>query len=156
MPSSRAPSRNTQVPLDPAEALTRRGLRATRQRLAVLRMLCQKPGHPTALDIHRRLLRQHPSLSQKTVYEVLDALVGAGIAARVAHGGGPARYELRRQRHYHAACRVCGRLEDVPASADGPIRGHAIVPDGFRIEEIHVTIEGRCERCAGRERARKS
>ena len=139
---------------DPAAELTRRGLRATRQRLAVLRMLRQKPGHPTALDVHRRLLRQHPTLSQKTVYEILDALVDAGIAARVAHGGGPARYELRQERHYHAQCRVCGRLEDVPASADAPIRGHAIVPTGFRIEEIHVTIEGRCVRCAARDRAK--
>jgi Fur family ferric uptake transcriptional regulator len=154
MPSSRNPSRTPDAERDPVEELTRRGLRATRQRLAVLRMLRQRPGHPTALAIHRRLLRQHPTLSQKTVYEILDALVDAGIAARVAHGGGPARYELRRERHYHAECRVCGRLEDVPASADGPIRGHAIVPDGFRIEEIHGTIEGRCERCAARERGK--
>jgi Fe2+ or Zn2+ uptake regulation protein len=116
-------------------------------------MLRQKPGHPTALDVHRRLQRQHPTLSQKTVYEILDALVDVGLAARVAHGGGPARYELRQERHYHARCRVCGRLEDVPASADGPIRGHAIAPTGFRIEEIHVTIEGRCMRCAARDRA---
>ena len=56
------------------------------------------------------------------------------------------------ERHYHAQCRVCGRLEDVPASADGPIRGHAIVPAGFRIEEIHVTMEGRCRRCKERGR----
>lgn len=137
---------------EPAEELTRRGLRATRQRVAVVRLLRQQPGHPTALDVHRRLAGRHPTLSQKTVYEILDALVAAGIAARVAHGGGPARYELRRERHYHARCRVCGRLEDVPASADGPIRGHAIVPAGFRIEEIQVTIEGRCVRCTERGR----
>jgi Fe2+ or Zn2+ uptake regulation protein len=149
MSSPRAPRSES----DPAEELARRGLRATRQRLAVLRMLRQRPGHHTALDVHRRLLRQHPTLSQKTVYEILDALVAAGLAARVAHGGGPARYELRQERHYHAQCRVCGLLEDVPASADGPIRGHAIVPTGFRIEEIHVTIEGCCVRCAREARA---
>ena len=146
--------RSPRTDRESAEQLTRRGLRATRQRLAVLRLLRGQPGHFTALDVHRRLLRRHPTLSQKTVYEILDALVGAGIAARVAHGGGPARYELRRERHYHARCRVCGRLEDVPASADGPIRGHAIVPAGFRIEDIQVTIEGRCLRCAGRERTK--
>jgi len=130
-----------------AERLTRLGLRATRQRVAVLRLLLERPGHPSALDVHRELRRRHPTLSQKTVYEILDALVEAGIAVRVAHGGEPVRHELRRERHYHARCRVCGRLEDVPASADGPIRGRAVLPEGFRIEEIQVTLEGRCGRC---------
>jgi Fe2+ or Zn2+ uptake regulation protein len=129
------------------EQLARLGLRATRQRVAVLRLLMERAGHPSALDVHRRLLRHHPNLSQKTVYEVLDALVEAGIAARVAHGGEAVRYELRREGHYHARCRRCGRLEDVPASADGAIRGRAVVPKGFRIDEIHVTLEGRCSRC---------
>jgi Fe2+ or Zn2+ uptake regulation protein len=132
---------------DPARELARQGLRATRQRVAVLRLLQGRPGHPTAPEVHRRLLRRHPNLSLKTVYEILDALVDARLALRVAQGGGPARYEIRRERHYHARCRVCGLLLDVPASADGPIRGRARVPEGFRVEEIHVTLEGRCLRC---------
>jgi Fe2+ or Zn2+ uptake regulation protein len=130
-----------------AEQLARVGLRATRQRVAVLRLLMEQPGHPSALDLHRRLVRRHPNLSQKTVYEILDSLVGAGLAARVAHGGEPARHELRRERHYHARCRSCGRLEDVPASVDQAIRERAAVPRGFRVEEVHVTLEGRCARC---------
>jgi Fe2+ or Zn2+ uptake regulation protein len=132
---------------DPAEALAGRGLRATRQRVAVLGVLQQRAGHWSALDIHRRLHRAHPSLSQKTVYEILDALVAAGLAARATQGGSPVRYEAKLDRHYHAHCRVCGSLFDLPANADGPIRGRASLPEGFRIDDIDVTLVGRCGRC---------
>ena len=131
----------------PGEDLARHGLRATRQRVAVLRLLRRHRGHPTAMELHTRLVPEQPSLSQKTVYEVLDTLVAAGLASRVAQAGGPARFEARLERHYHVHCRVCGKLLDAPANADGPIRGRAALPEGFRVDAIHVTLEGRCLRC---------
>jgi Fe2+ or Zn2+ uptake regulation protein len=132
---------------DWAEQLAGRGLRATRQRVAVLRTLQADPGHPTALDVHQRLVSRHSTLSRKTVYEILDALVEVGLARRVTQIGGPARFEARPDGHYHVYCRVCGRLSDIPASADGSIRGRAELPAGFRVEAIQVTLEGRCRRC---------
>jgi len=134
---------------DLARSLADTGLRATRQRLAVLRVLHDVGGHWTALRIHQRLRRAHSGLSQKTVYAILDALVAADLARRVGRSGGPACYEARLDRHYHALCRSCGELFDVPASADRAIRGNTSVPPGFRSEEIHVVIEGRCAGCRG-------
>jgi len=130
-----------------AEELSRHGLRATRQRVAALRLLRLLRGHPTAADLHRRLLSGHANLSQKTVYEILDALVTAGLASRVMAGGEPYRYEARPEPHYHASCRVCGRLVDLPASADAQIRGRTQLPEGFRVEKIEVLIRGLCQRC---------
>jgi Fe2+ or Zn2+ uptake regulation protein len=129
------------------EELSRHGLRATRQRVAALRLLRRTPGHPTALEIHEKLLRLQPNVSQKTVYEILDALVEAGLASRVTEGGEPYRYEPRPDPHYHARCRVCARFFDVPPSADGPIRARAVLPDGFQLERIQVTLLGLCLRC---------
>lgn len=129
------------------EELSRRGLRATRQRVATLRLLRRLRGHPTVAEVHQRLLPAHPSLSQKTVYEIVDALVAAGLAARVTASGEPYRYEARPEHHYHASCRVCGRLVDLPASADAQIRGRTPLPDGFRVEGIDVLIRGVCQRC---------
>ena len=99
--------------------------------------------------MHRRLVARHPNVSQKAVYEILDALVEVGLARRVAQIGAPARYEAPAGRHYHAYCRMCGRLFDMAANADGSIRGRAALPEGFRVEGIQVTLEGRCARCAG-------
>jgi Fe2+ or Zn2+ uptake regulation protein len=126
-----------------AEELSRHGLRATRQRVTALRLLRRLRGHPTASELYARLLPEHENLSQKTVYDILDALVERGLVARVTAVGEPYRYEARSEPHYHASCRVCGRLADVPASADSQIR----VPEGFRVEKIEVTIRGVCLRC---------
>jgi len=131
-----------------AEELSRHGLRATRQRVAALRLLRRLRSHPTVAELHERLLLQHENLSQKTVYDMVDALVKAGLAARVTSIGEPYRYEARAEPHYHATCRVCGRLYDIPASADSQIRGRAELPEGFRAEKIDVTIRGVCLRCA--------
>jgi len=42
---------------------------------------------------------------------------------------------------------VCGSLIDLPARADGHIRGRTPLPDGFEVEAIRVTLVGRCPRC---------
>lgn len=133
---------------EPSELLARHGLRATRQRVSVLGLLLAQRGHPTAVELHERLRRAHPNLSQKTVYEILDALVAVGLVSRVAHAGGATRFEALRERHDHAHCRGCGLLYDVPAGPEAAIRRRARLPRGFRIEQIHVTIEGLCPGCA--------
>jgi Fe2+ or Zn2+ uptake regulation protein len=130
-----------------AEELARHALRATRQRIAALRLLRRLKSHPTSAELHARMLPEHENLSQKTVYEILDALVQAGLASRVTAVGEPYRYEARPEPHYHATCRVCGRLHDVPANADAQIRGRAQLPEGFDVEKIDVTIRGVCLRC---------
>jgi Fur family ferric uptake transcriptional regulator len=130
-----------------AEELAARGLRATRQRVGLLRLLRRSRAHPTAAKLHRALGADQPNLSLKTVYEVLDALVGAGLASCVTEGGEPYRYEARRAPHYHARCRSCGRLYDLDSRSDGHIRARTDLPEGFEVEHISVTIVGRCPRC---------
>jgi Fe2+ or Zn2+ uptake regulation protein len=94
----------------------------------VLTLLRADRGHPTATQVHRRLVGRPPNVSQKTVYELLDALVDVGLARCVTESGGAARYEARPERHDHAYCRVCGRLFDIPARADETIRNRAEIP----------------------------
>jgi len=132
---------------DLAGQLAQRGLRATRQRIAVLRRLQADKGHPTALEMHARLVPRQPKLSHKTVYEILDALVDVGLARRVTQIGGSARYEARLERHDHAWCCVCGRLFDVASRVDRSVRDWAELPAGFELESIQVTLAGRCARC---------
>ena len=132
----------------PADELSSRGLRLTRQRIAVLHLLKADRGHPTALEVHQRLVSQQPNVSQKTVYTILEALVEAGLARRIDRGARAARYEARPGRHDHAYCRGCGRLFDIPARSDASIRSRAELPQGFQVESIQVMLEGSCSRCA--------
>jgi Fe2+ or Zn2+ uptake regulation protein len=130
-----------------AAELAERGLRATRQRVALLRLLRRSRSHPTAAELHRSLVAEQPNVSLKTVYDVLESLVEANLASCVTDGGEPYRYEGQSAPHYHARCRVCGDLFDLKGSADGHIRGRTNVPAGFVVERISVTLVGRCPRC---------
>lgn len=127
--------------------LVKNGLRATRQRVAVLSVLRNTTRHPTANDIYREVSKQHPNVSLKTVYDVLETLVRAGLAGCVADGGTPYRYDGNTESHYHAQCRNCGVLLDVPARANGHIRGRTPLPSGFEVDDIRVTLLGRCPDC---------
>lgn len=130
-----------------AAELAARGLRATQQRIGVLRLLRRSRCHPTVAQVHRRLLREQPRLSLKTVYDAIESLVACGLASCVAEGPGPSRYEAQRERHDHARCRGCGRLFDLEARSDRLIRARTPVPQGFEIDQVAVTIVGRCSRC---------
>ncbi|MFN7954205.1 MAG: transcriptional repressor [bacterium] len=132
---------------DPGEALAAHGLRITRQRVLLLELLRRSKAHPTAIELHRQILAKFPSTSRKTVYEALSSLVNAGLASCVTEGGEPFRYEANPTPHYHGRCRMCGHIDDLPASADGPIRGLTAVPEGFHVEAVHVTLLGVCRRC---------
>jgi Fe2+ or Zn2+ uptake regulation protein len=131
-----------------ADELARHGLRATRQRVALLRLLREKEGHHTAAELHRAISRVQRNVSRKTVYEILSSFVQVGLAACVTDSGEPsAQYEASRGPHYHARCRICSRLFDLPATYESQIRGHAKVPEGFVVESVAVTLRGICLRC---------
>lgn len=133
---------------DLAEELARHGLRATRQRVALLGLLRAKGGHHTVPELHREIRRRQRNVSRKTVYEILGSFVQAGLAACVTDSGEPStQYEAASEPHYHARCRICGRLFDVPLGANSLIRGHTRVPEGFIVESISVTLRGVCLRC---------
>ncbi len=99
-------------------ALERAGWRYTRQRAAVFDFLKASDGHPTAEQVYCAVRRRIPKLSLATVYKALEALVAAGLAARLADADGPARYDCRGDAHYHYRCLRTGRVRDLAVPYD--------------------------------------
>jgi Fur family transcriptional regulator, peroxide stress response regulator len=132
---------------DPALAreLAEQGLRATRQRMALLRLLRCAEHHPTVIELHDLLRAEQKRVSRKTVYEILDSFVRAGLASCPTGGGEPSRYEANSAPHDHARCRLCGCLFDLPLSPRRRSRLRA--PRGFRVEGVSVLVRGVCGRC---------
>jgi Fe2+ or Zn2+ uptake regulation protein len=100
------------------EALEEAGCRFTRQRAAVYDYLCAVDAHPTAEEVYAAVRRQIPRISLATVYKALDALVAAGLAHKLAHGDGPARYDSHGEPHYHLHCLRTGQIHDLPTPFD--------------------------------------
>lgn len=86
------------------------GLKATRQRSALLSQL-RAAGEPmTTEDLQRRL---GGKINIATVYRVLSDLVRAGLVYQTDFRAGRAYYEFQVHHHHHIICTVCGRKEAV-------------------------------------------
>ena len=127
--------------------LAQQGLRATRQRVALLRLLRQSRHHPTVVELHGQLRREQRRVSRKTVYEILDSFVRAGLASCPGDGAVPSRYEANLEAHDHARCRKCGRLFDLPAGRVNHGRATRKALDGFQVESVSVVVRGVCRTC---------
>jgi Fur family transcriptional regulator, peroxide stress response regulator len=96
------------------------GLRCTPQRLAVYDHLSQSTEHPTAEDVFQAVRSRIPKISLATVYKALEAWVAVGLATKftVGTGGNCARYDARRDLHYHFRCLRSGAVHDLPTRFD--------------------------------------
>lgn len=130
-----------------AAELADKGIRATRQRILVLQLL-RSLDHPTVAQLHRHVTKSLTNVSKKTVYSVLETFIEARLASVVTDGGEPYRYEGKTQPHFHARCRACGQLVDLKPTNQGQLRTHSEIPEGFVVENVQITVLGRCRRCA--------
>jgi Fur family transcriptional regulator, peroxide stress response regulator len=130
------------------EDCRRRGLAVTIQRRAVFGELAGRRDHPTADQVYDAVRSRLPGLSRTTVYRVLETLVEAGLARRVLHAGGVARFDPITGRHHHLACDACGRLVDLDDALVPPLRLPATTGTGFRIKDYSVSFTGLCPACS--------
>lgn len=82
------------------QALRDGGVRVTRQREALLKVLTEAQDHPDAAELHRRARTLDDSLSLATVYRTLSVLEREGVVNRLALENGGARYEVADTSHH--------------------------------------------------------
>lgn len=135
---------------DLRRALEEAGWRYTRQRGAVFSYLRAAGCHPTAEQVFASVRREMPHISLATVYKALEALVDAGLAARIAHESGAARYDARSESHYHLRCERTGEVRDLPLAYDphliekiAPQLAETLRREGFEITGHHLELIGR-------------
>lgn len=75
------------------DALRRAGVRITRQRAALLRVLAAAEDHPDATQLHQRATAAGAGVSLATVYRTLSALEAQGVILKLEFEGEPARFE---------------------------------------------------------------
>lgn len=100
------------TPRDPIDLLHEHGLKATPQRVAILRHLRSDDGHPTAEEIHRDLTHEHPTISLSTVYTTLERLTQSDLAAAIPCWDGTLRYDARTTPHLNLVCQTCAAIQN--------------------------------------------
>lgn len=76
------------------------GVRITRPRKTILRILSEDGDHPDALAIFRRAAAIDAEISLATVYRTMKLLEDRGAIHRHAFEGGPARFEKAGSPHH--------------------------------------------------------
>lgn len=81
-------------------ALRADGIRMTRQRMAILKVLAESEDHPDAEELHRRTKEVDRTVSLATVYRTLSVLENHGAIHRHTFEGGGARFETADTPHH--------------------------------------------------------
>ncbi len=119
------------------------GLRMTRQRQEVYRILMLERDHPTANDVFMRVKDRLPNISLATVYNCLEALVQHNIIRQVNFERGPSRYCSNLQEHGHFHDSATGSILDVHFKPGVNPADFLDLPPGALVDEIEITVSGK-------------
>lgn len=128
------------------QRVRRQGGKATSQRILIWKALVNDMSHPTAEDLYSRLKSQLPSLSQATLYNVLNELVEWGEIRRFDTGDGRIHFDPDTSGHAELVCMRCHRVTDAPEGSV-PERQAPERVAGFRIVSHSEQYFGYCPDC---------
>lgn len=132
---------NKQRPFTQAiEKLRDVGLRPTRQRLALARLLFEGPNrHVTAEMLHEETERANINVSLATVYNTLHQFTDVKLLREVVIDSGRTYFDTNTLDHHHFFMEKEGLLQDVPAGAIS-IDQLPDVPAGKKFSRVEVII----------------
>tara|TARA_X000001036_G_C19932273_1_gene502276 strand:- start:78 stop:452 length:375 start_codon:yes stop_codon:yes gene_type:complete len=119
-------------------------VRYSRQREKIKNIVCDSNSHPNADWIFRETKKEIPNISLGTVYRNLKQLEKSGQIKSI-HNGGSVRYDGNVKKHNHLRCTVCDDLIDIQIAHD-VLYNSVINRYNFKVDEIELTIIGRCEK----------
>ena len=144
-----AESRVSRRPLE--QELISRGVRMTRQRQLLVRIIQGAERHLDATELWERAREQDPTLNKVTVYRTLAMLKKHRLVDELdlMHLEGEKHYyEARTTRdHMHLACLKCGRIQEFESSLFEKLKGQIERERRFRIQVVRVEAGGYCDRC---------
>ena len=122
------------------ERLKAVGLRPTRQRLALARLL-QDGGnrHLSAEQLHEEALAAKVRVSLATVYNALHQFTAAGLLREVVVEPGRSYFDTNVEEHHHFYFEDSGRLEDIPGDQISLV-SLPNPPKGGRLVRVDVII----------------
>lgn len=126
-----------------------KGLRATRQREAVLDTFLREDAHVSVEELCDRVRRENPTIGHATVYRSMGLFVEAGIAKERRFHEGRMRYEpgVGVGHHDHLVCLACGDIQEFEDPTIEQIQQDIAGSRGFQVTYHRLELYGLCARC---------
>jgi Fur family ferric uptake transcriptional regulator len=132
------------------------GLRSTKQRTAVSKLLDQLDEFRSAQELHEELRKRGEGIGLTTVYRTLQSLADAGEVDVLRTDTGEAIYRrCSAHHHHHLVCRNCGRTVEVEGPAVEKWADRIAAENGFSEVSHTVEIFGTCAECTAKAKSRQ-
>ena len=116
------------------------GLRPTRQRVALARLLFEGGHHHvTAEGLHAQVKAARSAVSLATVYNTLNQFRDAGLLREVVVAPGRSYFDTNTGDHHHFYVEGDGELHDFPSDRV-TVEGLPAPPKGTRLSRIDVIV----------------
>ena len=126
-----------------ADTLEIPGLRMTKQRKEVYRVLMENRDHPTAAEVYERVKQSTPGISLATVYNCLETLVEHHAVRQVNFERESSRYCPNLNEHGHFHDEDTGTILDVQFKKGVKLSDFLELPEGAQISNLDITLRGK-------------
>ncbi|SDG33679.1 Fur family transcriptional regulator, iron response regulator [Limimonas halophila] len=129
---------------DLVERVRQAGLRPTRQRVALARLLFGHGSarHVTAEQLHSEAKAAAMPVSLATVYNALNQFTEAGLLREVVVEPGRSYFDTNTDPHHHFYFETSGQLQDIPAH-EVELARTPEAPAGTHVDRVEVMIRVR-------------
>jgi Fur family iron response transcriptional regulator len=122
------------------ERLARVGLRPTRQRVGLARLLFARGDrHITAEQLHAEAQVANLKVSLATVYNTLNQFTFAGLLREVVVEAGRSYFDTNTSDHHHFFHEAAGLLQDIPGDHI-VLANLPAAPQGTRVARVDVIV----------------
>ena len=124
------------------------GLKVTKPRLAILEALSNGRAHVSAQELYEQVKVTHKEVGFATVYRFLRELSKDEYVTEVNLGRGPARYELKPNRHHdHLTCTECSCIVEFENPQIERLQELVAIQNGFQLTGHVLELYGKCSDC---------
>lgn len=122
------------------EMLRDAGLRPTRQRLGLARLLFQDGDrHVTAEQLHAEAVGANLRVSLATIYNTLNQFSEVGLLREVMAEPGRSYFDTNVSDHHHFFHEDTGMLQDIPTDAIA-VGAVPAPPEGMRVDRVDIVV----------------
>jgi Fur family ferric uptake transcriptional regulator len=127
------------------------GVRATRQRGAIMALLDTVEEFRSAQELHDELRRRGENIGLTTVYRTLQTLAAADLVDLVRTDTGESVYRrcAAPHHHHHLVCRGCGAAVEVSGREVEAWAADVAAAHGFSDVSHTIELFGTCSDCRG-------